>query len=795
MLSLCRHCGNPLRGADSHALAFCCLGCEAAYHLLEKSGLLRYYDLRQEPRAPALPDDPALSLWAERTQERLRQRSEATTLRVSVDGMHCSACVWLLEELTRRSDGSASVRVNPAIGTAELDLPADFPFVEFVLTLERLGYRLGPEAAADARPSDDLLWRVGVTVAIALNVMSFAVARYAGLTDESLGRTLSVLELALTTISLLVGGPVFFRSAWAGLRRGVLHMDLPIAVGLLCSWGGSVLLTLSGRPDAAFYDTASIFLALMLVGRFLRERVLEKNRTFLRGHDDAAALLVRRKESDANGTRVTVIPARAIAVGDELVLGPRDVTPVAGELLTDGAHMSAAWITGESTEHLLARSDAVRAGMANAESRTISLRATETLASSNLLALMQAPRKDERYGDSPSAIEATIARHWVMGVGLAAALGAVWAHHRGADLHASLAMLTTILVVTCPCGFGLATPLAQELMHLRLRKEGVLVRSCTLLERLLDIHHIVFDKTGTLTDVRLAPDSQKALAELPERDALVLANLAQRSRHPKSRALMAELDRRGASAWLELDAIEEPGRGLVARLDGDVYALGSPTWDRADVAGDVEFSKNGQPLLRAATDDRIIEGTKEALALLGGSGRTLHLLSGDATARALRTGRELGISDQNIRADAVPSDKSAYLEALGGGTLFVGDGLNDALAAATATLSGTPSRGATFLASRTDFYLLGQGVPALPRLFDAATTLAAARRRCLAWALAYNVVAVGLAVAGLMSPLVAAVLMPLSTVIAIGIILVTTRPRVQSPARLEPRNLAWTPST
>ena len=792
MLSHCRHCGNPLRRADALERAFCCLGCEAAYRTLERTGLLRYYDLRDEPGAPSKPEDPAFALWIERTEGWLREQSARSTLRVSVDGMHCAACVWLLQQLMSKMDPAASINVNPALGSAELNVPSTFPLARFAGTLESVGYRLGPLVTAGSRPSDDLLWRVGVTIAIALNVMSFAIARYAGLTDEPLGRTLSLLELGLTTIAMAIGGPVFFRSAWAGLRRGVLHMDLPISVGLLCSWAGSILLTLTGRHEATFYDTASVFLALMLVGRFLRERVLEKNRTFLKGHNDAASLLVRRKQSSPTGPHVTVVPASSIEVGDELVLGPHDVTPVAGTLLTDGAMMSAAWITGESTEQHIAKDDVVAAGMANAEARTVSLRATETLAASNLLKLMQTPRKEERYGDSPSATEALIARYWVVAVGLAAAFGALWSYARGASGYDLLALVTTILVVTCPCGFGIASPLALELIHLQLRKDGVLVRSCTLLERLVSVQHVVFDKTGTLTDVRLDAPSAAALRRLDPMDAQVLANLAQRSRHPKSHALAEELTEQ--STWLEIEATEEPGRGLTAQHEGHLYTLGSPTWRHVDATGDVAFSKDGTALLCATTDDRVLPGTAAALHRLAESGLEIHLLSGDTIQRAQRTGRDLGIADVRIQAQHTPAEKAAYLTSLDGGTLFVGDGLNDALATQAATASGTPSRGATFLASRTDFYLLGAGVPTLPRLFNAAKLLRKARRRGLAWATAYNVIAVSLALSGGMSPLAAAVLMPLSTVISILLVLLTTGAASHPRHDNEPRNLAWTPS-
>lgn len=780
--TVCLHCSTPCLSE------FCCVGCESIYRLMREQSLERFYDLKDCPIPPARETgtDPMGRMWLERAASDLAKVEGITTLRLSIEGINCAACVWLLEELTTRAAKGASIVVNPVLGTVELTAEKDFPLLSFADTVQRFGYQLGPERTGARPRSDDLLWRMGVSIALGLNIMSFAVARYAGLADTQLSSTLMTLELVLASISLWVGGPVFFRGAWQGLKRGMLHLDLPIVVGLLTGYGGSVALYLAGRHDAVYFDTISIFLALMLLGRFLRERVLEKNRATLLTDAEAGALLVRRKAKQVGAEAlVEVVPAESIVPGDELILAPRDVSPVLARLAAAEARFSAAWLTGESEERTLKADAAVLAGMANAEASPVTVIASEAFAESRLLPLLRTPVRDERYADSQSARERFISRYWVIGVLLVAALGATIAYARTQDWLDTLGTLTAILVVTCPCGFGIATPLANELTLMRLRQEGVLVRSSTLLERLLAIRTVIFDKTGTLTESRLSEATRQQLLGLPVGERAILANLAQRSRHPKAVALAAALRELESAPWLELATHEQAGRGLVVSLDGHSYALGSPRWLGADPSFDIVFARDGEVLLAAKTEDCLFADASRTVRELGDLELTSYLATGDAEERALRVARTCAIPESRVFFEATPESKAAIVKSLGGKSLFVGDGLNDALAATAAYAAGTPVAGTTFLAARTDFYLLRPGVNAIAKLFRSARALAKAQDRSLTWAVSYNVIALAIAFSGAMNPLSAAILMPLSTLISVSIVM----------AAIGPKGTLWTHST
>ena len=291
----CRHCGNrSIRGE------FCCDGCAAVHALLHAEGLDRYYDLRGSQGVPALSAAKPLSddAWLDVEVERLAASSDLTCVALDVEGMHCTACVWLLEELFRRTESEGRIDVNAALGTVDLLVEPAFPLRTFAEHVGHLGYKLGPRRRAARRSSDSLVLRMGVCVAIAMNAMLFAISRYAGLDEGPIEHLFRWLELGLALAAFGVGGIVFVRAAVRGLRARVLHLDLPIAVGLVLGYAGSIASFLRGNGSATYFDTLVVFTTLMLVGRFLRERVLEKNRAALLEDAGIDGLLVRRVRSE-----------------------------------------------------------------------------------------------------------------------------------------------------------------------------------------------------------------------------------------------------------------------------------------------------------------------------------------------------------------------------------------------------------------------------------------------------------------------------------------------------------------
>jgi P-type Cu2+ transporter len=761
--AICLHCASPLRFEERGDDDFCCVGCRFVYGLLANERLGRYYELRGPRGTPATTSrrtevDRGWLLEIEATLEAARATKEAVAIPLDVQGIHCTACVWLLEELFRRSGaGALTIVVNPALGTVAIVAEGGFPLRAWVEHVERFGYLLGPSLKERAPRPSTLLLRMGVCIALAMNTMLFAIARYAGLAEGPIAALFARLELVLAFVAFAVGGSVFVASAWRALRARVLHLDLPIALGLVLALAGSTWSFFSGR-SATYFDTLTVFTALMLVGRFLQERVIDKNRRRLLESDGVDGLLTRRIHAGA----VRVVRCTEIMEGDELVVAPGDLIPVDAALIADHATISLDWIDGESAPRSIVARARVPAGAFNAGANAFVVRALTSFGASPLVRLLRATRPREADLSRATPWWRRLTRAYVLGVLAAAAIAFVfWSLVAGVPR--ALEITTAVLVVTCPCAFGIATPLAYELVQSGLRRAGLFVRSPGFLDRAIAIRRIVFDKTGTLTTGALARADVAALARLSKDETHALYNLVVRSAHPRSAAIRDALDRADAGATFDprLDVAEEVGKGLELVRDLHVYRL--------DAGG---YSVDGVLRARLEVDEQLRPDARREIDLLREAGLEVFILSGDDQGRVNDLADRLGVARSHAIGSAGPEQKADFVAKLDrGDLLMVGDGINDGLAVERATCSGTPAIDRPFMPARTDFYFTTPGLAPIGLALRASTQLARVVRRNLRVAILYNAATVGLAWAGLMSPLLAAVVMPVTS---ISIVLATT---------------------
>ena len=760
----CLHCGSPIpAGIDQGS--FCCSGCRAVRELLEENGLSRYYALAGGQAQPvaAPPSDRSFS-WLEPALAAAEERGGAIgQLELDVQGVHCAACVWLMNELYRRRGGGAAFTVNPALGKVHLAWNRGrFDVRAFLAEIERFGYLFGPSRKQAARGSRDLPVRLAICSAISMQVMIFYVAFYFGLApaDGKVFALFSWLSLGMSALAVAVGGPVFFRSAWQGLRRGVLHLDLPIALGILLAFGSSVWQARGGRGDLAYFDTINVFITLMLVGRWLQERLLEKNRRYLLEDDGADGLYVRRREGD----RLALVRAPDVRRDDVLVIAPGDLVPVDAELEAERSSFSTDWITGEAAVREVARGGIVPAGSFHAGGVAVAVRATTDFAESPLPALL-------RSGGTAAAgahghFWDRLARRYVVAVlGLAGLALAIW---WPTDPARAIEATVALLVVTCPCALGIAIPLAYELSLARLRRAGFFVRSPALLDKLPRVRKVLFDKTGTLTLGRLAladPAAMRAMS--PEhRDAAY--DMAARSNHPVSRCIAAELARAGARFSPDAVVEERAGAGLRLVRGGREYRLGAPGWAGPGEKGDTVLAADGVAIAGFRAVDRVRGDARVEIGALVREGYEVRLISGDEAGRVEELARALGLPEGAAASRQSPEAKAALVASLDReDTLFVGDGINDSLAFERAYCAGTPAVDRPVLPGKSDFFLLGEGISGVREALRVAAKLRIVVRRNLGVALVYNGLAVAASLAGAMTPLRAALVMPLSSLTVI----------------------------
>ena len=768
VVAACLHCGK-VAPAKADGPPFCCRGCAAAYDLIRSLGLDRYY--RQRRLDPAVrPPRPDPDNAAQDLDAFAQMRPDGTaTLNLMVDGLHCAACVWLIESVLAREPGVLWARVS--MSTRRLALvwtPSIAKARDLVAAVTGLGYRVVPYDVraldhADERRNRVLLSAMAVAGFAAGNIMLLSVSVWAGNAQGMSPATRDFLHWLSALIALpaiAYAGQPFFSSALTALKARRTNMDVPISLALILAPGLSLAETIKNAPHA-YFDSAVTLLFFLLIGRYLDARARGKARS------SAVELLALA------GTAVRVIDE----AGRERIVPPTQVhpgmmafVPAGGRIAVDGriaeghTDLDTSLISGESVPVAAKPGDQVFAGMLNL---TAPLRLVVTaIGSDTLLAEIARLMEAAEQGRSRFVLLADrVARLYSPVVHSLALLTFVgWMTLGGATWEVSLLNAIAVLIITCPCALALAVPVVQVTAGARLMRHGILLKSATALERLSVIDTVVFDKTGTLTIGRL-----QLVADADVGILRAASSLAAASSHPLARALHRVVP----DAPLAENVIEKPGAGLSCIIPGGEVRLGSASWCgiAAAEAGDgpeLWYAQPGRPPVRFAFRDQLRPDAPIVVENLCRRGLRVELLSGDRAKVVQSIAAAAGIADW--RAGQTPSEKCrrlAELVASGHRVLMVGDGLNDAPALAAAFASMSPTTAPEISQTAADVVFQGD------RLAPVAETLTVARRAArvirenLAIALAYNLLAVPLAVVGYVTPLVAAIAMSSSSIIVI----------------------------
>lgn len=778
----CRHCGAPLVTERTRESGFCCPGCAYVHRLVHEHGLEGYYRIRDAVVAPVdqVVFQPRDYVWLAELQQQAEQKDAASApeLVLEVQGISCAGCVWLIEKLFHQQPGSLDIETDAQLGRLRLRWKrGEFDAPGFARLLQSFNYLVGPPGEEPAVPESKLLIRrIGLCAAFMMNVMLFALPAYFGMErDFAYARLFDTLAMVLATLSVLTGGSYFLSRAWRALRDRVMHIDLPIAVGIAGSYAGSVYGWLTGNHEVVYFDFVATFILLMLVGRWAQIVAVERNRRRLLGAQ-------ARPHKVAVDTPRGLVdrPVEELAAGDLFCVRSGQVVPVEARLESASATLGMAWISGESDPREARTGARVPSGAVNLGHGVIRLRALQPWSASLLAQLLRPAGRDQyRHRLLERVVAGYLAGIFI--IAGATALGWWLATHDGAKTWAAV---TAVLVVSCPCAIGLAYPLADEMATVALRRFGVFVRESDLFPRLSRIRKLIFDKTGTLTletPVLENPEALRALAE-PARAALLA--LVRDNPHPVSQSLCETLLGEGLVTERELPAgeiCEHTGLGVTLRTAAGLWSLGRPGWLGRGGAGgaagedaaahDTEFACDGVVLACFRFRDAARPGAREELAALRQAGFETYILSGDRPDKVARMARELGIPAQNAVAGATPAEKAAWLQRLDArDTLMLGDGANDSLAFDAAFARGTPVIHRGVLESKADFYYLGRGLDGLRRMFAVNATRRRTQGVLIIFSVAYNCTTVALAATGHMNPLIAAVIMPASSLLSLAIV-------------------------
>jgi len=680
---------------------------------------------------------------------------------VSVPTIHCGGCIHTIEQGLSSLPGITRARVNLSTKRVTVQWREVLPPPLFA-TLDRLGY---PAHLYDPGDNDkdpvltQLLRALAISGFAAGNVMLFSMSIWAG--ADAASRDLFHWLSALVSIpSAAYSGQIFFRSAWQVLRRGQANMDVPISIGVLLAFGMSIYDTVT-HGEYAYFDAAISLLFFLLIGRVLDHMMRERARQAVKGLERMAArgAVVRRADGSHD-----YLPVNELQPGMQIILAAGERVPVDGRVIAGTSDIDCALVNGESQPQAAGIGTELQAGTLNLTA-PLTLQATTTAQNSflaEMLRLMEAAESGRagyrRIADRAAQLYAPVVHTaaFVSFVGWMLAIG---------DLHRALTIAIAVLIITCPCALALAVPMVQVVAARRLFEAGIMVKDGAALERLDQIDTVVFDKTGTLTLGQLTLTNR---TEIDPQHLAIAAAMAMHSRHPQSLALSAAT----AGAVLAFSHIEEhPGLGLEAEALGSIYRLGRAGWalgQENETVGTV-LVKDGVQLATFCFDDRLRPDARDVVTQLHQRDLRVEILSGDRPETVAAIAQQLSVAE--YQAAMLPGGKAARLAALaavGRKVLMVGDGLNDAPALAAAHASMAPASAADIGRSAADFVFLRDSLAAVPLAMDVARQAGKLIRQNFVLSLGYNAIALPFAVAGYITPLIAALVMSSSSIIVVG---------------------------
>jgi P-type Cu2+ transporter len=772
---------------------FCCNGCAHVYDLLLSQGLDKFYDLRSgqvlspvSPQAMRERDYTWLQEMVTDAEEAAAVAGKSATLRLAVQGLSCMGCVWLMERVFQSYEGAIRLDVNAPRGELHLEWqPGVFEVQDFARQLQQFGYLVGKpgESSGSNVQSSGFNRRVGLCGAFAMNAMAFSLPSYLGMEPGFMFASwFDLIAACSATLSLLVGGTWFAERSWQALRHGVLHIDTPITLGILAAWLGSMAGWLGGVATLKYFDFVAIFIFLMLAGRWMQQTAVERNKRRLL-QSSAVPETVARENSTGG---MEQIPLSAIATGDVLHVLAGQVCPVDGILSSSDASLSLEWINGESEAAQRCQGQLVPSGALNIGARAVAVRARQPWSESLLHKLT-----DVRESSSiMPPFFAGLLRGYLLAVVIIGIAGFIWWLMHGKDWAQALQVMISVFVVSCPCALGVAAPFADDLAATWMERLGVFVRTHGLWPKLAQVRRVIFDKTGTLTLENPVLQNPASLESLNLEARVALQHLVSSNLHPVSRSLF---DAMGPQLNSEGPEVEEViGQGVrFTRASGAMWSLGRPGWkggvvsEAAGLMGDVVLCCDGKALAAFVFSEALRPETLNAFRTLQKRGLRLHLFSGDRTEKVAGMARMLGLSADDWHAEMTPEEKASAVATLNHkDTLYIGDGANDSLAIDAALCGGSPVTGRSFLEHKADFYFLGSSLQFVPTLLAVARLRQVAVRRVFLFAVTYNLVAILLALTGHMSPLLAAILMPLSSIVTIGIARVSFGRSLLPPAKV-----------
>ncbi len=801
--STCFHCGLPLSdrsdfsaqldGAQRH---FCCFGCESVCKAIFGSGLEGFYQRTPEGGLLAPPPEPPSDLKLydidEVQAEFITELTELRDIYLLVEGIHCAACVWLIERSLTPLDGVLAANVN--LSGRRLHLRWDnsrIPLSHVLQRLSDIGYRAvpyDPEVAEGALKQQNraLLFRMAFAGFTMMNLLWVSIALYSGANKGEFRSLFYWVGFILATPTLFYSGWPFLKGAWTSLRQLHLGMDLPIAIGATSTWAYSVYVTFNpSATNEVYYDTVVNFLFIILVGRHLeslsKRHAVASTQRLLNLQPRGASVLRDGQEQ--------VVPVRSIKTGEHVLIRPGGSIPVDGRVIDGYSSVDESMLSGESQPLKKQVGDQVSAGTVNIEGAlTVEVEGTlRNTALGRIISLVE----EAQASKAPIQCLADRIVPWFVAVTLLlAALTFVYGVQQ--DFEQAFMAAISVLIITCPCAFGLATPMAIAVASGQGARNGILVKNGEVLETLSAVTHFVFDKTGTLTEGHMSISHVLKTQGFDDDHEWLMqvAILESHSEHSIARAIIqyAEQLELKLEPGVLTDFQNQPGYGVTGKINGIRIDCGTLAWlekhaiildsDLLAQAQDYEaqgmscvyVAQAGKQVAVMVIADRLRAEAKALITALQKTGLKMTLLTGDRQKTADAIAEELG-GGLSVIAEVLPEDKGAVikgLQAQGERVAMVGDGVNDAPALIRADVGFAIGSGSDVSMDSADIVLMQDNLEKIGLAVKLSRRTLKTIRQNIAISFVYNSIMVPLAMMGFITPLVAAISMPVSSLLVIG---------------------------
>jgi Cu+-exporting ATPase len=769
----CTHCGIVILDRDSaiysnNGDAFCCWGCETVYKILKKGG----FSLINKP-STSLPEYDFLD-----TEAFLKDYSVTVNnkkgMRFFIEGIQCTACLWIIDQIPNWVPQVETVHLNMSQNTLFVSLKEPGFFGKVASVLSALGYKAYPIKTLDEakyfqkKENHQHLKRLGIAAACTANIMLFSFSLYSGLQGQ-MANVFKYLNFAFFIPILFYCAQPFYSNLWRSLKAGRPSIDLPIVAALVIGFVLSVFNLVQGN-EAFYFDSLSVLIFLLLASRYLLSRTQQSfiNNSYLQTFIESQ--VCQRWNNENYEYEKT--PARLLNINDKVLIREGERIPADGTVLNDGVNINPSILTGESLPQKLFKGSDIYAGT-QVVSGAAEILVTHTSGNSRIGKILK--KVEEQIYNKTPLISLTDKASQYFSISILIIGAVFFSFYINIDLAEAVKRTLALIILACPCALAFATPLTQSLSLRKASKKGYLIKNAESLEKLSYVKNAFFDKTGTLTQgyfefLRWAsPNKEESNNFSPDQETLnAIYSIEVYSQHPIARTLVKHIEER-CTKKLPIHSLKEiPGSGISGSIGDDHYKIISALPDDVDkddsdiVSSLISIYKNGNIVAYAYLGDKLHSDAKQTIVNLNNLGIKTFILSGDKSIPVSSVAKKLRIANEQVSPNLFPEKKNEIIKNFPN-SLMVGDGANDSLAMSSDTVSIAVQGSVESCLVAADIYVTKEGVFPVEDLILLSKNTFAIIKRNLIFSLIYNFAGGLAALLGYISPLTAAILMPVSS--------------------------------